>query len=188
MNERLEVIIIMLAAIMGMMFVGLITPDPVAPPVVVPVQEPMPVFPPKQPEPYSETFGIDVDLAAKIIFYSDKHGVDTDVAFGLVEVESGFNRYAISKTGARGLTQLLRSTAGDYVPNPTDSLLFDVDANLDLGMFYMRKMLDRFDDTAVALTAYNAGPNKIARMIRDGRKLPTYYSRTVLAVAERMGD
>ncbi len=190
---RLDMILITMWTMIGIMFVGMwASPEPVTVEIIEKTTYiAMPLFPdrPKpKPDPYMDKFNISESMAISVIFYADKYDIDTNIAFGLVHVESGFNRYAISKAGARGLTQLLRSTAGDYVPNPTDSLLFDVDANLDVGMLYMREMLDRFDDVPTALTAYNAGPNRVARMIRDGKRLPTHYSRTVLAVAERMAD
>lgn len=188
MNARLEVIIVTLFTIMGLMVAGFMRPLPVLEKEVTLVPVPMDLFPKPSPLPYQRRFEISEDLAIKVIFYSDKHGIDTDVAFGLIEIESGFNRFAVSRTGARGLTQLLRSTAGDYVPNPTDSLLFDIDANLDTGMLYMRIMLDRFNNVSTALEAYNQGPNKVGRMLRDGKPISRSYSRTVLAVAERMTD
>lgn len=189
---RLNVLIVILFVITGMMIAGMIqSTEHIVTIKEIKVQMPVELFEPKpkpKPEPYIKKFNISNAMARKIIFYSDKHGVPTDLAFGLIEVESGFNRFAVSKAGARGLTQLLRSTAGDYVPNPTDSVLFDVDANLDTGMLYMRIMLDRFDNVSTALEAYNRGPNKVGRMLRDGVPFHRNYSRTVLAVAERMAD
>lgn len=189
---RLDVLIITLFVIVGMMVAGMMNEAEHTVTIKeIKVQMPVGLFEPKpkpKPKPYTQKFNISEAMAIKIIFYSDKHGVPTDLAFGLIEVESGFNRFAVSKSGARGLTQLLRSTAGDYVSNPTDSLLFDVDANLDTGMLYMRLMLDRFDNVSTALEAYNRGPNRVGRMLRDGVPFHRNYSRTVLAVAERMAD
>jgi soluble lytic murein transglycosylase len=51
------------------------------------------------------------------------------------------------------------------------SELYDVDHNLDLGSAYYRQLLDRFDgNRAVALAAYNAGPNRVQHWV--GKDLP----------------
>jgi soluble lytic murein transglycosylase len=89
--------------------------------------------------------------------------------------ESAFFPAARSPAGARGLMQLMPST-GIAVARSTGlrldvGELYEVEHNLDLGSAYYRQLLDRFDgNRAVALAAYNAGPNRVQHWV--GTELP----------------
>ena len=77
----------------------------------------------------------------------------------VVQVESGYNQRARSNKGAIGLMQLMPGTASDLaVADP-----WDAEQNLRGGTSYLRQMLDRFGDLELALAAYNAGPEAVAR-------------------------
>ena len=76
------------------------------------------------------------------------------VAVGMVESNLSVN--ARSKAGARGVLQLLPSTAAALQLNVDDP-----DANVLGGARYLRQMLDRFSSTDLALAAYNAGPTAV---------------------------
>lgn len=76
----------------------------------------------------------------------------------LGEIESGFRPDAVSNEGARGLLQLMPRTAAELAIDPDRPA-----ANVLGGARYLRKMLDRFDSTDLALAAYNAGPTAVAR-------------------------
>ena len=79
---------------------------------------------------------------------------------GLVKQESGFNPNAGSGAGARGLTQLMPSTAaGLGVSNVLDPV-----QSLNGGAKYLKQQLDTFGgDVTKALAAYNAGPGAVQR-------------------------
>lgn len=138
------------------------------------------------PEPdHNGRFSVSTDLSSKITHYAEKHGIDVSLAHGLVAVESSFNPYAVSPVGAKGLTQLMEPTAGEYLDVVTDSVLFDVDTNLDVGFNYLAYLLDRFDgDVYNALAAYNAGPTRISHMLESGRKPHRTYANKVLRAGE----
>jgi soluble lytic murein transglycosylase-like protein len=84
--------------------------------------------------------------------------MDPDFVASVVKVESGFNPAAVSPSGAQGLMQLMPETAAMLgVEN-----LLDPDANLVAGSKYLRQLLDQFaGDTAKALAAYVAGPDRV---------------------------
>ena len=60
---------------------------------------------------YSTKYGIPAGMAGKVFDASLREGIDPELAFRLVRLESEFNARAVSKVGAIGLTQLMPSTA-----------------------------------------------------------------------------
>ncbi|WP_202814204.1 lytic transglycosylase domain-containing protein [Fulvimarina pelagi] len=99
-----------------------------------------------------------------------------------IEIESAYDPAAKSPVGALGLGQLMPDTAADLGVDPSD-----VAQNLDGSARYLLAMLDRFGDERLALAAYNAGPEAVAR--HDGippfKETKNHVDR-VLAVAERL--
>jgi soluble lytic murein transglycosylase-like protein len=88
------------------------------------------------------------------------NGVDPSLLKGLIRQESGFDPNAGSPAGARGLTQLMPSTAaGLGVTNVTDP-----QQSIDAGAKYLRQQLDAFGgDQSLALAAYNAGAGAVKK-------------------------
>jgi hypothetical protein len=75
-----------------------------------------------------------------------------------VQIESGFNPAAQSHVGAIGLGQLMPETARQLGVDP-----YDMHENLDGSARYLLAMLTRFGSGELALAAYNAGPEAVAR-------------------------
>ncbi|PID27015.1 MAG: hypothetical protein CR982_07515 [Candidatus Cloacimonadota bacterium] len=90
--------------------------------------------------------------------YSEKIGVDSALVKSIVLNESGGDYRAVSNKGAKGLMQLMDSTAKDLkVSNP-----FDPYQNLKGGINYLKKMLEKYNnDIDLSLAAYNAGPGNV---------------------------
>lgn len=91
-----------------------------------------------------------------------RHGLDEKLLHALVMVESAYRPDAVSPAGAGGLTQLMPGTAADL--GVVDR--FDIEQNLSGGADYLARQLLRFGDLRLALAAYNAGPERVARLGR----------------------
>lgn len=87
-----------------------------------------------------------------------KHGVPEELFLRLVQQESGWNPNALSTAGAMGLAQLMPGTAAHLGVNPRDP-----HQNLEGGARYLSMMYARFGNWRLALAAYNAGPEAVAK-------------------------
>ncbi len=105
-----------------------------------------------------------------------RHGVPEDLFLRLVQQESGWNPAAKSHKGATGLAQLMPGTAAHLGVDATDPA-----QNLEGGARYLRMMFDKFGNWRLALAAYNAGPEAVAK---HGGVPPyaetTHYVRAIL--------
>jgi soluble lytic murein transglycosylase-like protein len=96
-------------------------------------------------------------LARKV---AKRHGLNADLVFAMIAVESNYEPQAVSPKGARGLMQLMPSTAAHL--GVADA--FDPEQNVDGGSRYLKQLLDLYGgDTTKALAAYNAGPGAVQR-------------------------
>ncbi|MEO8275279.1 MAG: lytic transglycosylase domain-containing protein [Thermoanaerobaculia bacterium] len=101
----------------------------------------------------------DPKVAAAIDRESAQRDLEPRLVRALVQVESGYNRGALSNKGAIGLMQLMPGTATDLaVTDP-----WDIDQNVRGGTSYLRQLIDRFGGIDLALAAYNAGPETVAK-------------------------
>jgi hypothetical protein len=100
------------------------------------------------------------ELEPAVKKYAAQHGVDEDLVWAVMSHESGFNPRAVSPKGAMGLMQLMPGTAS--LMGVTDP--FDPDQNIAGGIKYLELCLSQFNqDIALALAAYNAGPQNVAK-------------------------
>ncbi|EFI33956.1 Lytic transglycosylase catalytic [Desulfonatronospira thiodismutans ASO3-1] len=98
-------------------------------------------------------------LEQSIVTYSRRYQVDPDLIRAMIQVESNFDARAVSLAGAQGLMQIMPETQKDLgLKDP-----FDADSNVEAGVRYYRWLLNRFQDTELALAAYNAGPSRVEK-------------------------
>ncbi|HEX6372091.1 MAG TPA: transglycosylase SLT domain-containing protein [Longimicrobium sp.] len=130
---------------------------------------------------YARRYGISTELADAIERAARAEGIETELAFRLVRVESAFKPNAESYAGALGLTQVMPATASYLQPGITRAQLLDRDTNLRLGFRYLKELLAVYDgDAEEALTAYNRGPGTVARIRGAGGDPANGYSDLVL--------
>jgi len=95
--------------------------------------------------------------------------VPGDWILAVMRQESLFRVDAVSRANARGLMQMLPTTADAvakrwHLPEPPVGALFDPMVAITLGAAHLRELLDHYDgQLAVTLAAYNAGPGAVAR-------------------------
>jgi len=108
-----------------------------------------------------------------VIRAANNQGIQPAWAYGVMRRESAFDAKIVSSAKAKGLMQILPSTAKHVakklgIKNHKTSDLLIPEKNAKIGTAYLSQMLDRFDGNYVKATAsYNAGPHRIPRWLPD---------------------
>jgi soluble lytic murein transglycosylase len=118
-----------------------------------------------------------LDFRAAIARAAAEQGLPAALVFGMVHQESGFDPAAHSRSGARGLMQLMPGTGREMAKKLglpySAGRLQDPEYSLRLGTGYFRRVLAMFDgNQELALAAYNGGPGRISRLWRAAGPTP----------------
>jgi soluble lytic murein transglycosylase-like protein len=112
-----------------------------------------------------------------------EYGLDAHLIRAVMQAESAFHPYAVSRAGAEGLMQLMPALADEM--GVSDS--FDPRENIRGGTRYLKRLLDYHNGNLdLALASYNAGPGNVERYggippFRETRK----YVKTIKALYAR---
>lgn len=88
-------------------------------------------------------------------YESRRAGLDTTLVLGLIQVESAFRKFAVSRAGARGFMQVMPFWTR-VIGNGDPASLFHMQTNLRFGCVILRHYLDRErGDLYMALGRYN---------------------------------
>lgn len=129
---------------------------------------------------YSTKYRIKPDLARHIYDAATKAGIEPELGFRLIRVESVFDERAVSSAGALGLTQLMLGTAREFEPNVTRDELLTAEVNLRIGFRYLRGLIrDYKGDLKIALLVYNRGPTAVGRALAMGMSPANGYETIV---------
>jgi len=91
---------------------------------------------------------------------SKRHGVSFSLLKAMIKIESDFNPWAVSRAGAKGLMQIMPANIKALKINDP----FDPWESIMGGAQYLKQLMKRFNgELALALAAYNAGPNMVER-------------------------
>lgn len=115
----------------------------------------------------ARTRGVEmIDYLYPVIKLPEGRNPEPALILGLIRQESAFDVGAVSGAGARGLMQLLPSTAKGVakkigVKYAEKRLTTDGSYNITLGRAYVDELLDRFGGSYIlTAAAYNAGPSR----------------------------
>jgi soluble lytic murein transglycosylase len=124
--------------------------------------------------------------------YASETNIEPSLLYGLIRTESAFNRDAVSRAGATGLTQLMPATAEetatrirrrggpDYTSSGDSSLdLHNPAINIHIGAAYLAYLNGRMEDPVLAILAYNGGMNRIRRWHRAANLPSTLFLESV---------
>lgn len=107
--------------------------------------------------------------------YADEYNVDELLVYAVIKAESNFKCDATSNSNAKGLMQIMDSTASEISSNIIadgsfdSSQLFDAETNIRVGVKYLSELLEKYDGNLyVALAAYNAGIGNVDGWIEQG--------------------
>ena len=124
-------------------------------------------------------------LAEAIVAEAARHHFEPALVMAVIHVESSGRPTAVSPVGALGLMQIMPPTGEELaglhgIPWQGPDTLLDPVINVKLGVAYLRKLADRYDDMNTALAAYNWGPGRIDRRLRAGEGVPKLYPDRVM--------
>lgn len=129
---------------------------------------------------FSTRYRISADLAASIYDIALREGIEPELGFRLVRVESEFKERAMSPVGAVGLTQLMPATAKYFVKDASREALYDRDTNLRVGFRYLRALIREYKgNVKLALLVYNRGPRAVETLRDLGLDPSNGYDRIV---------
>lgn len=105
---------------------------------------------------------------------SARNNIDPYLVMGIIKTESRFNRYATSNKNAKGLMQIMDTTAIDInkeinIVNDINDNLYDENVNIALGCKYFSNLIKKYNGNYyLAICAYNAGMGNVDNWIEQG--------------------
>ena len=145
-----------------------------------------------------------VEVCNTLLMMSTAKNIPLHIAMGLIEVESGWDIKATSSSGAKGLMQVLPSTAKPYLRverkttnsdelyNPTTAIVVGLSYLSDLHVSYVELGVAESTNYTFALHSYFWGGSNSAALLgkKDGRvNVPNFsYPLRVMAAAKQYKD
>lgn len=117
----------------------------------------------------------------EILNASKNYNIKPEIVASIINAESRFNEKAVSKKGAKGLMQVLPSTANwavkalklnaqnvKYTTETKQEInLFNPQTNIEIGTCYFGYLLQKFGNLNTALCAYNAGEGTVKNWLKN---------------------
>lgn len=139
------------------------------------------------------------DYSELVSRYAQEYEIEENLIYAIIKAESNFNPNAVSSQKAKGLMQLMDSTAKEIANKIgieiTDKNIFEPETNINIGTKYIATLLEKYECIEVALAAYNAGSGNVDKWIANGtikadgsdiEKIP--YKETNMYVRKIMRD
>ena len=130
----------------------------------------------------AERYNVTRTFARQVFDVAEEVGIDPELGFRIMRVESVFDPDAIGAGGALGLCQLMYGTARTIDPSiQTRKQVMEPRTNMRLGFTNLKDMLKLFDgDVRLAVIAYNRGEVAVQRAVKRGRDPENGYGKRVL--------
>jgi soluble lytic murein transglycosylase len=131
-------------------------------------------------------------IASSVYEESKKYDLDYRLVLAIMKVESNFKNEAVSRSG-RGLMQINPKSARALarqsgVEISGTKCLHEPEKNIKIGVSYLSRMHDMFDNIVSALHAYNAGPGKVQKPENDQKAKTTSFTRKVMSEYQRIAE
>ena len=122
--------------------------------------------------------------------HAKNYQLDPALLAAVIYQESKFEADAKSETGALGLMQLQPDTAKGIAIRTGGSRfqtsdLYNPEINIRYGSWYLRHLLNKYDDEKLALAAYNAGQRNVDTWRAEGKGIQFSETR---AYVDRVGE
>lgn len=127
---------------------------------------------------------------------AEEYGLEKEILFAMINCESSFKADAVSGAGAMGLTQItpetfkwLQSKTGEKLE---DEALLDAETSVKYGAFFIRMLLDEFENVETAFAAYHSGRGKVNEWLsnseysKDGKTLDVIPAKNTKIYVERI--
>ena len=116
-------------------------------------------------KPYLKRFEYPLEYSEYVMESAGKYNLDPFLIYSVIKAESKFDAEAKSSKSAQGLMQITPQTADwalEKMGLPSETDIFDPQVNIDVGCWYLAKLLsDHNGDLTAALAAYNAGSSNV---------------------------
>ena len=112
------------------------------------------------------------DYSEYVEKYSEEYDVDKYLIYSIIKAESDFKEDAVSNKQAKGLMQLMQTTAEEIAERigveVNEKNILEPDININLGTYCISILIKKYDNINLALAAYNAGSGNVDSWINDG--------------------
>ena len=123
--------------------------------------------------------------------YSQIFHYDPYFILSVLKIESGYNPKAVSQVGAMGLMRLmplvgleLAEMRGHDIKSTKE--LFNIDLNIELGVYYLKYLHKKYNNVKIALLAYNMGPGNMNYFLRHKKWPENDYDIMVLSYYKKV--
>lgn len=125
---------------------------------------------------FAITIGIKKAFPIKYLNYVEHYTQNSDIdplfVMTVMKVESNFNSNATSPKNARGLMQIIDSTAqwvneSVKIKNYSTKMLYNPENNIQIGVWYLKWLKDKYQDMDLVIAAYNAGHGNVTSWLKD---------------------
>jgi soluble lytic murein transglycosylase len=135
--------------------------------------------------------GTKKELAEVIYEEATRYNHDPKFILALISIESSFRNWSVSEKGAKGLMQIMPYVAQEIAQEigiewKGDHTLFNPLLNIKMGIHYLSRLINDFEDPRIAIAAYNYGPSYIKSLMERKQKVPLHYYKRVISAYQNL--